>query len=226
MENNSQQLVKIENLSVKQAEHVVLDGVNLNVSSGEFIYLIGKTGSGKSSLLRTMYGDLPLTTGKAEVCSIDLSTVNRKNVHNLRRKLGIVFQDFGLLTDRSVDENLRFALRATGWNNKKKIKQRIEEVLKRVDLANKGYKQPHEISGGEQQRVAIARALLNSPSLILADEPTGNLDPETTTNILNLLHELTRSGCSVIMATHDTHIIEKFPGRKLKCEAGKISEFH
>ena len=216
----------MENLSVKQAEHVVLNGVNLNVSSGEFIYLIGKTGSGKSSLLRTMYGDLPLTTGKAEVCSIDLSTVNRKNVHNLRRKLGIVFQDFGLLTDRSVDENLRFALRATGWNNKKKIKQRIEEVLKRVDLANKGYKQPHEISGGEQQRVAIARALLNSPSLILADEPTGNLDPETTTNILNLLHELTRSGCSVIMATHDTHIIEKFPGRKLKCEAGKISEFH
>ena len=226
MEHNSQQLIKIENMSVKQAEHVVLDGVNLNVSSGEFIYLIGKTGSGKSSLLRTMYGDLPLTTGKAEVCSIDLSTVNRKNVHNLRRKLGIVFQDFGLLTDRSVDENLRFALRATGWNNKKKIKQRIEEVLKRVDLANKGYKQPHEISGGEQQRVAIARALLNSPSLILADEPTGNLDPETTTNILNLLHELTRSGCSVIMATHDTHIIEKFPGRKLKCEAGKISEVH
>ena len=217
MEHNYQQLVKIENLSVKQAEHVVLNGVNLNVSSGEFIYLIGKTGSGKSSLLRTMYGDLPLTTGKAEVCSIDLNTVNRKNVHNLRRKLGIVFQDFGLLTDRSVDENLRFALRATGWNNKKKIKQRIEEVLKRVDLANKGYKQPHEISGGEQQRVAIARALLNSPSLILADEPTGNLDPETTTNILNLLHELTRSGCSVIMATHDTHIIEKFPGRKLKC---------
>ena len=155
MENNSQQLVKIENLSVKQAEHVVLDGVNLNVSSGEFIYLIGKTGSGKSSLLRTMYGDLPLTTGKAEVCSIDLSTVNRKNVHNLRRKLGIVFQDFGLLTDRSVDENLRFALRATGWSNKEKIKQRIEEVLKRVDLANKGYKQPHEISGGEQQRVAM-----------------------------------------------------------------------
>ena len=218
--------MKIENLSVKQAEHVVLDGVNLNVSSGEFIYLIGKTGSGKSSLLRTMYGDLPLTTGKAEVCSIDLSTVNRKNVHNLRRKLGIVFQGFGLLTDRSVDENLRFALRATGWSNKEKIKQRIEEVLKRVDLANKGYKQPHEISGGEQQRVAIARALLNSPSLILADEPTGNLDPETTTNILNLLHELTRSGCSVIMATHDTHIIEKFPGRKLKCEAGKISEVH
>ena len=226
MENNSQQLVKIESLSVKQAEHVVLDGVNLNVFSGEFIYLIGKTGSGKSSLLRTMYGDLPLTTGKAKVCSIHLSTVNRKNVHNLRRKLGIVFQDFGLLTDRSVDENLRFALRATGWNNKKKIQQRIEEVLKRVDLANKGYKQPHEISGGEQQRVAIARALLNSPSLILADEPTGNLDPETTTNILNLLHELTRSGCSVIMATHDTHIIEKFPGRKLKCEAGKISEVH
>ena len=217
MEHNYQQLVKIENLSVKQAEHVVLNGVNLNVSSGEFIYLIGKTGSGKSSLLRTMYGDLPLTTGKAEVCSIDLNTVNRKNVHNLRRKLGIVFQDFGLLTDRSVEENLRFALRATGWSNKEKIKQRIEEVLKRVDLANKGYKQPHEISGGEQQRVAIARALLNSPSLILADEPTGNLDPETTTNILNLLHELTRSGCSVIMATHDTHIFEKFPGRKLKC---------
>ena len=211
-------------MSVKQAEHVVLDGVNLNVSSGEFIYLIGKTGSGKSSLLRTMYGDLPLTTGKAEVCSIDLSTVNRKNVHNLRRKLGIVFQDFGLLTDRTVAGNLEFALRATGWSRKDLISKRIDEVLARVELDNKGYKFPHELSGGEQQRVAIARALLNSPSLLLADEPTGNLDPETTTNILKLMHGLTATGCSVIMATHDHLSMADFPGKKLRCKNAEIVE--
>lgn len=216
-------LVSIKNLSINQAEHLVLSDVSLDISAGEFIYLIGKTGSGKSSLLRALYGDIQIKSGSAEVCGIDLAGVQRKNVHLLRRKLGIVFQDFGLLTDRTVEDNLKFALKATGWSKKEKIKNRIDEVLARVELANKGYKFPHELSGGEQQRVAIARALLNSPTLILADEPTGNLDPDTTRNILKLLHDLVASGCSVIMATHDHHNMENFPGKMLRCEDGIIS---
>ena len=222
MENSP--LLSIQNVCINQAEHIVLNNVSLSVGSGEFIYLIGKTGSGKSSLLRALYGDLPIASGHATVCGVDLSTVTRKNVHELRRKLGIVFQDFGLLTDRTVAGNLEFALRATGWSRKDLISKRIDEVLARVELDNKGYKFPHELSGGEQQRVAIARALLNSPSLLLADEPTGNLDPETTTNILKLMHGLTATGCSVIMATHDHLSMDDFPGKKLRCENAEIVE--
>jgi cell division transport system ATP-binding protein len=202
----------------------VLDSVNLQIDRGEFLYLIGKTGSGKSSLLRALYGDLNLASGTGEVCGIDLSTLNPRNVHKLRLKLGIVFQDFGLLTDRNVSDNLVFSLKATGWNNKSDINARINEVLETVGLPNKGYKFTHELSGGEQQRVAIARALLNSPNFLLADEPTGNLDPDTTREILTLMHGLTTSGCSVLMATHDHASMNEFPGKILKCENGRISE--
>jgi cell division transport system ATP-binding protein len=223
VENLDTPLVKLKDVCINQAEHLVLSDVNLEVKPGEFIYLIGKTGSGKSSLLRALYGDVKLKSGNGSVCGIDLRTINRSNVHLLRRKLGIVFQDFGLLTDRTVNDNLEFALRATGWKKKNLISDRIKEVLTRVELGNKGYKFPHELSGGEQQRVAIARALLNSPSLLLADEPTGNLDPETTANILRLMHGLTESGCSVIMATHDHISMGEFPGKMLKCENGVIA---
>lgn len=215
-------LVLLSNVSLNQQEHVVLDNVNLTIGKGEFLYLIGKTGSGKSSLLRALYGDLNISGGTGEVCATDLSSLTKRNVHKLRRKLGIVFQDFGLLTDRNISDNLEFALRATGWNSKKEIDLRINEVLERVGLTHKGYKFPHELSGGEQQRVSIARALLNSPLLFLADEPTGNLDPETTRDILTLMHGLTDSGCSVIMATHDHASMTEFPGKILICENGEI----
>ncbi|MEZ7977331.1 MAG: cell division ATP-binding protein FtsE [Flavobacteriales bacterium] len=217
-------LVILKDVALNHQEHQVLSGVNLQIDPGEFLYLIGKTGSGKSSLLRALYGDLNLASGSGEVCNTDLSNLNRRNVHKLRRKLGIVFQDFGLLTDRSVSDNLKFALKATGWRLKNEIKNRIDEVLETVGLPHKGYKFPHELSGGEQQRVAIARALLNSPDFVLADEPTGNLDPETTREILTLMHGLTTSGCSVIMATHDHASVEEFPGKILKCENGKIHQ--
>ena len=217
-------LVILTDVSLHHQEHQVLHGINLQINRGEFLYLIGKTGSGKSSLLRALYGDLQLASGLGEVCNTDLSKLNRRNVHKLRRKLGIVFQDFGLLTDRSVNENLTFSLRATGWKKKKDIEIRIAEVLETVGLPHKGYKFPHELSGGEQQRVGIARALLNSPEFLLADEPTGNLDPETTREILSLMHGLTASGCSVLMATHDHASMSEFPGKILKCEGGKILE--
>lgn len=216
-------LIHLENVSIKHAEHQVLENVNLEVGEGEFVYLIGKTGSGKSSLLRILYGDLPISSGTGMVSGTDLKKVDKKNVHVLRKKLGIVFQDFGLLTDRTVSDNLKFVLEATGWT-KSKMDSRISEVLELVGLANKGYKFPHELSGGEQQRVAIARALLNSPTLLVADEPTGNLDPETTNNILQLMHDITKMGCSVIMATHDHESMSIFPGRKILCSEGSISE--
>jgi cell division transport system ATP-binding protein len=216
-------LVDLRSVRLNQAEHIVLEEVNLVIVPGEFIYLIGKTGSGKSSLLRALYGDLELAGGLGEVCGMKLNDLNRRNVHKLRRKLGIVFQDFGLLTDRTVDKNLEFSLRATGWRDKTRISERINEVLDRVGVGNKGYKFPHELSGGEQQRVAIARALLNEPALLIADEPTGNLDPETTKNILELMHGLTAGGCSVVMATHDHASMSAFPGKKLLCEDGRIT---
>jgi len=226
--SNSQEklspLVILKDVCLHHQEHEVLDRVNLQIDRGEFLYLIGKTGSGKSSLLRALYGDLNLASGTGEVCGIDLSTLNRRNVHKLRLKLGIVFQDFGLLTDRNVSDNLVFSLKATGWNNKSDINARINEVLETVGLPHKGYKFTHELSGGEQQRVAIARALLNSPNFLLADEPTGNLDPDTTREILTLMHGLTASGCSVLMATHDHASMSEFPGKILKCENGRISE--
>lgn len=218
-------IVELQNVSVFQRENLVLSGVNLKVIQGEFIYLIGKTGTGKSSLLKTLYAELPLIYGEAHVCGYDLVKLRRKEVPYLRRRLGIVFQDFQLLSDRSVQSNLMFVLRATGWKDKVAMNERIEQVLHKVGLATKGFKMPHQLSGGEQQRVSIARALLNDPELILADEPTGNLDPETSEGIMNLLLDISSSGRAVMMATHNYALMEKFPSRTVKCEGGKVLPF-
>lgn len=210
--------------SIYQQKNLVLQDVDITIKPGEFVYLIGKTGSGKSSLLKTLYGDLPLKEGEAIVADFDLNAIKRRNVPFLRRKLGIVFQDFQLLTDRNVNDNLLFVLKATGWKEKAKIEERINEVLKSVGLENKGYKFPHELSGGEQQRVVIARALLNEPDLILADEPTGNLDPETSEEIMKLLFDISKKGKAILMATHDFHLMQKFPTRTIKCEGSTVVE--
>ena len=215
-------LILLEEVSVNHEEYVVLEHISAQVNEGELVYLIGKTGSGKSSLLRTLYGDLRLASGKGNVCGYDLQALKPQTVHKLRRKLGMVFQDFGLLLDRSVDANLDFALQATGWKDNKAKRLRIEEVLTAVGLPHKGYKMPFELSGGEQQRVAIARALLNDPPLLLADEPTGNLDPETTEEILDLIHTLPNQGKTLVMATHDWASMDKRPGRVWKCEHGHM----
>ncbi len=214
----------LEDVSVSQRNNLVLSGVNLVVQPGEFYYLIGKTGSGKSSLLKTLYADLPLEKGKAQVVGFDLSNIKDKDIPFLRRKLGIVFQDFKLLNDRSVDDNLRFVLKATGWSDAVKIKRQIAYVLEQVGLESKGFKMPFELSGGEQQRLAIARALLNNPELILADEPTGNLDPRTSIEVMEVLENIHASGTSVLMATHDYSLILKFEHKTLKCEGGKLFE--
>ncbi|MFZ8836250.1 MAG: cell division ATP-binding protein FtsE [Flavobacteriales bacterium] len=221
---NKQPLIQLQNASVAQAEHLVLKEVNLEVMPGELVYLIGKTGSGKSSLLRAIYGDLPLRGGSGMVCGHDLTKINRKNVHQLRRDLGIVFQDFALLQDRSAAANLDFVLDATGWKRGKTRENRIQSCLEAVGLGTKGYKMPHALSGGEQQRLAIARALLNEPHLIVADEPTGNLDPETTEGILQLLHSLVQQDRAVVMATHDHHALERYPGRVMECVGGMMNE--
>ncbi|MGB6038064.1 MAG: ATP-binding cassette domain-containing protein [Cryomorphaceae bacterium] len=215
-------IVEIKDAKIFQGDHLVLSDVNIRLDKGDFVYLIGKTGTGKSSLLKTLYGALPLKEGEGHVGDFDLKKMKRSQVPSLRRKLGIVFQDFELLTDRSVNDNLLFVLKATGWKDKTAMKDRMQEVLDKVGLGNKGYKFPHELSGGEQQRVAIARALLNDPDLILADEPTGNLDPNTTEEILNLLNTISKSGRAVLMATHDYVHMKKFSSRVIRCEGNTV----
>lgn len=219
---STEPIVHLSNVRIFQRDNLVLSDVNLDIRAGEFVYLIGKTGSGKSSLLKTLYGELPLVEGSGMVAGFDLTKLKRNKVHQLRRKLGIVFQDFELLMDRSVMDNLMFVLKATGWKNKSEMNARMEEVLEKVGLATKGFKMPHQLSGGEQQRVAIARALLNDPDLILADEPTGNLDPATTEDILNLLFDITNSGRAILMATHDYQYMTKFSSRVIVCENERL----
>ncbi len=218
-----EEVLKIERANIYQGESLILSDVNITVSKSEFVYLVGKTGTGKSSLLKTLYGELPLQEGTASVAGFDLKGMTWKTVPYLRRNIGIVFQDFQLLTDRNVHDNLEFVLRATGWTNEKEIEDKISDVLGKVGLKTKGFKYPYELSGGEQQRVDIARALLNSPRLILADEPTGNLDPETTDEIMRLLIQLGRDlGTAIVMATHDYMVINKFPARVIRTEGGKV----
>ncbi|MEN9951997.1 MAG: hypothetical protein RLZZ520_265 [Bacteroidota bacterium] len=219
----SEVVLEISNANIYQGDSLILSDVNIQVSRSEFVYLVGKTGTGKSSLLKTLYGELPLKNGKAMVAGFDLKDLTWKTVPFLRRNIGIVFQDFQLLTDRNVHDNLKFVLKATGWQNEKEIEDKIDEVLGKVGLKTKGFKYPYELSGGEQQRVDIARALLNSPRLILADEPTGNLDPETTDEIMNLLFQISKElGTAIVMATHDYMVINKYPARMIRTEGGRV----
>ncbi len=216
-------IIEIKNANIYQGENLVLQNVNLTVNKGEFVYLVGKTGTGKSSLLKTMYGELTLKEGEGIVAGYNLRELTWKTVPYLRRSLGVVFQDFQLLTDRNVNENLKFVLRATGWKDEKLMNEKIADVLDKVGLKSKGFKMPFEMSGGEQQRVDVARALLNSPKLILADEPTGNLDPETSDEIMQLLFHISRDyGTAIVMATHDYIVINKFPARMVRTEKGVI----
>jgi len=216
-------VVIIRNANIYQGDNLILSDVNFTIERGEFVYLVGKTGTGKSSLLKTMYGELPLKEGEGSVAGYDLRQMNWKKVPFLRRNLGVVFQDFQLLTDRNVNENLRFVLKATGWKEDKLIEEKIADVLDKVGLKSKGFKMTYELSGGEQQRIDIARALLNSPKVILADEPTGNLDPETSDEIMQLLFNISKDyGTSIVMATHDFIVISKYPSRMLKTERGRV----
>jgi len=220
-----ERIIELHDVNVYQQESLVLSHVTFSIEKGEFVYLVGKTGMGKSSLLRVLYGDLPVKDGTGFVAGYDLKTLTSKNLPYLRRNLGIVFQDFQLLTDRTIEKNLKFVLHATGWKDKNKMNERMEEVLGMVGLKTKGFKMPHELSGGEQQRVVIARALLNHPELILADEPTGNLDPETSEEILHLLADISsNSQTAVLLASHDYMTLQKFPFRTLKCEKGSVTE--
>ena len=217
-------ILQLKDVAVYQNNNLILSNINLAIGKGELVYLIGKTGSGKSSLIKLLYGDLPLTQGQGKVVGFNLKKLNEDKIPLLRRKLGVVFQDFKLLTDRSVYDNLAFVLKATGWTDKIAIKNSIKEVLTKVKMETKDFKFPHELSGGEQQRVAIARALLNNPELILADEPTGNLDPETSVEIMQVLKEINASGRTILMATHDYALILKFPSKTLKCDGERVFE--
>ena len=220
----SETIIRYQDVSIRQQGLEILENVNLTIPKGEFIYFIGKVGSGKTSLLKTLYGELEIHSGQAEVMEYDLTTIKQKHIPDLRRRLGIVFQDFQLLTDRTIHANLEFVLRATGWKNKLDIHTRIEEVLEQVGMSGKGYKMPNELSGGEQQRIVIARAILNKPELILADEPTGNLDVETGRKIVELLRSICQSGSTIIMTTHNLNLLTEFPGKVYKFENHHIEE--
>lgn len=219
-----QPVLSLKNVTIFQDSNAVLTNINLEVNHGEFIYIIGKTGSGKSSLLKTLYADLKLKEGEGSFVDYDLKTLRERDIPYLRRKIGIVFQDFKLLPDRDVHDNLLFVLKATGWSEKQEMEVKINEVLDKVGLKSAAHKMPHQVSGGEQQRIAVARALLNDAEIILADEPTGNLDPQTSVEIMQLLRDINQNGKTIIMATHDYALLMKFPSKTLKCEGGKIFE--
>ncbi len=220
----SNPVLHLSNGAIYQRENMILSDVHITINKGDFVYLIGKTGSGKSSFMKTLYGDLPLTEGEGEIVGFALNGLKEKQIPFLRRKLGVVFQDFKLLNDRTVKDNLLFVLKATGWKDKTAIDAKIEEVLSKVGMKSKGFKYPYQLSGGEQQRVAIARALLNDPELILADEPTGNLDPQTSVEIMEVLQEINKNGNTILMATHDYALLLKYPSKTLKCDNNKIFE--
>ncbi len=219
-----QSVLYLKDASVYQQDNLILSEVNINIDKGEFVYLIGKTGSGKSSFMKTLYADLPLKKGEGSIVGFDLEKLKEKDIPYLRRKLGVVFQDFQLLPDRNVQANLAFVLKATGWKDKSEMEQRIEEVLNKVGMHTKAFKFPHQLSGGEQQRVAIARALLNEPELILADEPTGNLDPQTSIEVMEVLQEINRNGNTILMATHDYALLLQYPSKTLKVEDNQLFE--
>ena len=220
----SQIVLELKNASIFQRENLILTDVSVSIEKGEFVYLIGKTGTGKSSFMKTLYGDLPLQKGEGHIVGYDLPTLKEKDIPFLRRKLGVVFQDFKLLNDRTVSDNLHFVLTATGWTDKTEMKSKTEEVLDLVGMKSKAFKYPYQLSGGEQQRVAIARALLNDPELILADEPTGNLDPQTSVEVMQVLQEINKNGNTILMATHDYALLLKYPSKTLKCDESQIFE--
>lgn len=224
MSFSSEPIVQIENACIFQDEKTVLNDLNLKIDKGEFVYIVGRTGSGKSSLLKTLYADLPLRMGKIRIAGFDINGIKRKQVPQLRRKLGIIFQDFQLFTDRTVAENIYFVMKATGWKDKAKMKNRMSEVLMRVGLGAVATKMPHQLSGGEQQRVVIARALVNEPLILIADEPTGNLDPEVSDGIFKTFMEINKSGTAILMATHDYELIKNYPKRVLNCAGGNIED--
>ncbi|WP_298330824.1 ATP-binding cassette domain-containing protein [uncultured Dokdonia sp.] len=217
-------VLELSHAAIYQRENLILSEVNVTIEPGDFVYLIGKTGSGKSSFMKTLYGDLPLTEGKGNIVGFDLNGLKEKNIPFLRRKLGVVFQDFKLLNDRTVIDNLKFVLKATGWKDKAAMTSKIDSVLDKVGMKSKGFKFPYQLSGGEQQRIAIARALLNDPELILADEPTGNLDPQTSVEVMEVLQEINKNGNTILMATHDYALLLKYPSKTLKCDGNKVFE--